>query len=283
MKPLAIGIAVGTFLVGGSAWAATVDLDWCLSGCGGPNTDATISVGDTLRWTWTDSLSHTVDSVTGPETFSSGLRTGVGSQFSHTFTQAGTSSYECFVHGIGLMGGTITVVALPPPAGVMAVSKTPNPTQVSPPAAMVIFTIRVDNVTGSTSSPASRDFSGPESSGPKAADPTALTLTSLTDSVFGDLNGQGDCVVPQTIATGGFYTCSFTDLVSGFAPSSHSNTVTAAGTFPGPPPIDASADASAVVEIMEPVPTLAFWWQVALLLLLAGIGAFLVSRRKLAR
>ncbi len=147
MRPLAIGIAVGTLLIGGSAWAATVDLDWCLSGCGGPNINATISVGDTVRWTWTDSLSHTVDSVTGPATFSSGLRTGVGSQFSQTFTQAGTSRYECVVHGIGSMGGTITVVALPPP----------------------------------------------------------------------------------------------------------------------------------------PVPTLAFWWQVTLLLLLAGVGAFLVSRRKLAR
>ena len=45
------------------------------------------------------------------------------------------------MHGIGLMGGTITVVALPPPAAAMAVSKTPNLTQVSPPGAMVIFTI----------------------------------------------------------------------------------------------------------------------------------------------
>ena len=115
MRPLAIGIALGTLLIGGPAWAATVDLDWCLSGCEGPNTDATISVGDTVRWTWTDRLSHTVDSVTGPATFSSGLETGVGSQFSHTFTQAGTSTYECDVHGIGAMGGTITVVALPPP------------------------------------------------------------------------------------------------------------------------------------------------------------------------
>jgi hypothetical protein len=107
-------MAAGTLLIGGSAWAATVDLDWCLSGCGGPNTDATISVGDTVRWTWTDSLPHTVDSVTGPATFSSGLLTGVGSQFSHTFTEAGTSTYECGVHGIGSMGGTITVVAMPP-------------------------------------------------------------------------------------------------------------------------------------------------------------------------
>ncbi len=115
VKPLAIGIALGALLIGGSAWAATVDLAWCLSGCGGPNTDATISVGDTVRWTWTDRLTHTVDSVTGPATFNSGLRTGVGSQFSHTFTQAGTSTYECGVHGIGSMGGTITVVALPPP------------------------------------------------------------------------------------------------------------------------------------------------------------------------
>ncbi|MFQ6026167.1 MAG: hypothetical protein ACE5Q6_01485, partial [Dehalococcoidia bacterium] len=36
-----------------------------------------------------------------------------------------------------------------------------------------------------------------------------LTLTSLVDDVHGDLNGKGDCSVPQTIAPGGTYTCQF--------------------------------------------------------------------------
>ncbi len=260
MKPLTIGIALATSLIGGSAWAATVDLDWCLSGCGGPNTDATISVGDTVRWTWTDSLPHTVDSVTGPATLSSGLRTGAGSQFSHTFIQAGTTTYECGVHGINSMGGTITVVPLPPPPSDVAVTKTPNPPRIAAPGGAVVFTIRVDNVTG-----------------------PAFTLNSLVDSVFGSLDGMGDCAVPQTIAPSGFSTCSFTGVVSGSAGSHHSNTVTAAGTFSGAPPMDASAEASTVVQIGLNVPTLAFWWQVTLLLLLAGIGAFLVSRRRLAR
>ena len=34
----------------------------------------------------------------------------------------------------------------------------------------------------------------------------SVTIDSLTDSIYGDLNGQGDCSVPQTIAAGGSYT-----------------------------------------------------------------------------
>ena len=34
-----------------------------------------------------------------------------------------------------------------------------------------------------------------------------VTLTSLTDTVFGDLNGKGTCVLPQTILVGGSYSC----------------------------------------------------------------------------
>jgi len=38
-----------------------------------------------------------------------------------------------------------------------------------------------------------------------------VTLTVLTDNVFGDLDGKGDCSVPQTIAVGASYECSFTE------------------------------------------------------------------------
>jgi hypothetical protein len=58
----------------------------------------------------------------------------------------------------------------------------------------------------------------------------ALTITSLTDSVYGDLSGKGNCSVPQTIPLGGGpYTCSFTAVVDGQAVQDVTNVVTAVG------------------------------------------------------
>ena len=45
----------------------------------------------------------------------------------------------------------------------------------------------------------------------------AVTINSLTDSVYGNLNGKGSCVVPQTIAAGGSYSCAITAFVGGNA------------------------------------------------------------------
>ena len=57
-----------------------------------------------------------------------------------------------------------------------------------------------------------------------------MTITSLTDDVYGNLDGKGSCDVPQTIAAGGSYSCSFSGAVSGNAGSSHTDVVTASGT-----------------------------------------------------
>ena len=46
--------------------------------------------------------------------------------------------------------------------------------------------------------------------------PESVTLTALVDNKFGNLNGQGTCSVPQTLAAnGGTYTCSFTKTLVG--------------------------------------------------------------------
>ncbi|MBI2610766.1 cupredoxin domain-containing protein [Candidatus Kaiserbacteria bacterium] len=75
----------------------------------------TIQVGDTITWTNTDSVSHTVTSDNG--FFDSGTM-APGTVFSRTFTAPGTYPYHCIFHN-GMVG-TITVV---PPA-----SPTPIPT-----------------------------------------------------------------------------------------------------------------------------------------------------------
>ena len=55
-----------------------------------------------------------------------------------------------------------------------------------------------------------------------------LALTSLVDDRFGDLNGVGNCAVPQTVApNGGVYRCTFTKTVSGRFGEEHQNIVTA--------------------------------------------------------
>ena len=60
--------------------------------------------------------------------------------------------------------------------------------------------------------------------------PVTITLNSLNDVPFGDLNGQGTCSTPQTIASGDTYNCSFTKIITGSVPSTHTNTVTASGS-----------------------------------------------------
>ncbi len=88
----------------------------------------------------------------------------------------------------------------------ISVTKTPSPTSVPETGGSVVFTLVVTNNT---------------------AEP--VVLTTLTDSDYGNLDGQGSCDVPAPIAGNGSYTCSFTMFISGdFSGPSHQNTVSAA-------------------------------------------------------
>ena len=88
----------------------TFDLDWFI-GISSTAASITIEPGDTVRWTWTDALPHSVTNESGSqEDFDSGIETGLGFQFSYTFTQVGINDYKCDVHSD--MTGTITVEQL---------------------------------------------------------------------------------------------------------------------------------------------------------------------------
>lgn len=87
------------------------------------------------------------------------------------------------------------------------ISTSADPVTVPEPGAMVQFDVQIDN-TGTTD----------------------VDITSLTDSLFGNLDGQGDCSMPQTIAESGNYTCSFMGMVSGNAGVSVSPMVSASGS-----------------------------------------------------
>lgn len=81
---------------------------------------------------------------------------------------------------------------------------------------------------------------------------TDLTLTEMLDSQKGgSLNGVGNCVLPQTIATTGtrLFSCSYTHPVDGRAPNMFDNTVTA--TAQAPDGTEVSDTATATVTLLE--------------------------------
>lgn len=90
----------------------------------------------------------------------------------------------------------------------IVVTKTPSPAALPEPGGLVTYAVSVFN-----GSPVD-----------------AVTISSLWDDKFGDLNGQGSCAVPQTIAKSGVYNCSFAEQLLGFmGGEQHVNTVTASG------------------------------------------------------
>jgi len=88
----------------------THDLDWDTNV--GTSLDVAIDVGDTVRWTWTDNVDHSVFSSSGSEGgFDSGIKQGLNTIYKKTFLYVGSNPYICGVHTF-LMGGTITVQTL---------------------------------------------------------------------------------------------------------------------------------------------------------------------------
>ena len=86
-------------------------------------------------------------------------------------------------------------------AGRRTVERRESPTEVNEPGANVTFTVTVDNLSSVDT----------------------VTIHSLTDTVYGDLNGQADCSVPQVLPPLGSYSCSFTGSVTGEGDTSHTN------------------------------------------------------------
>lgn len=74
--------------------------------------------------------------------------------------------------------------------------------------------------------------------------PENFIMTKLSDSIFGDLDGQGTCVKSQTIAAGATYTCTFTKILASDTLTSHVNVVTVEGHDPEDNPSSGSDDAT---------------------------------------
>ena len=80
----------------------------------------------------------------------------------------------------------------------------------------------------------------------------SVSITSLTDSIYGDLAGQGTCSVPQPIAAGDSYSCAMTVTVGGTAFDVHTNVATAAGVDDDGNPV--SDDDDATVNLTDVAP-----------------------------
>lgn len=66
----------------------------------------TVAVGDSVVWTWTGSLPHSVESIGAPGFRSSDLLTGAGIHVVR-FSAPGTYRYECAVHGSAMSGRVV--------------------------------------------------------------------------------------------------------------------------------------------------------------------------------
>jgi plastocyanin len=90
-------------------------------------TSLTVNVGDTVTWTNTGSLPHTVTSNTNVWTSAT---VNPGASFSFTFTTPGTYAYRCSFHtsmtGTIIVGSTATPTLTPTPTS----TRTPTPTPV---------------------------------------------------------------------------------------------------------------------------------------------------------
>jgi uncharacterized repeat protein (TIGR01451 family) len=73
--------------------------------------------------------------------------------------------------------------------------------------------------------------------------------------VYGNLDGKGTCNVPQQLAPGASFSCSFTGAISGSGGSSHRNVVTASGFDDDETPVTGNDDATvAITSAPAPPP-----------------------------
>ena len=168
----------------------------------------------------------TVPQIIAPEgTYSCQITAFVGGNAGDIHTNIATASGKDD-DGQDVSDDDSAIVTLNNVQGAIEVVKTASPTSVSEPGGNVEFTIIVNNLSTID----------------------VVTLDTLTDSVYGNLNGQGSCSVPQTILASGSYTCKFTGPVSGNPGTEHTDVVTASGVDDDGDPVGDTDDATVTIE-----------------------------------
>ncbi len=122
-----------------------------------------------------------------------------------------------------------TVTVLDVPSSIL-VSKVADPVSVDEPGGVVTFSFVVENTSLVDS----------------------VTVESLVDSIYGDLDGVGDCSVPQVLVPGGSYSCEIAESVSGGAGEVVTNVVTVGAVDDDGQLL--SGEAEATVTIVDVLP-----------------------------
>ncbi|MEJ2741182.1 MAG: hypothetical protein P8176_01490 [Gammaproteobacteria bacterium] len=147
-------------------------------------------------------------SVGGVDTYTCTFQTSVAGNAGDIETDVVTAT-GVDSHSNNLSGQDDASVTLTDVLPNISVTKTPSVSEVFEPGDNVTFTVTVEIISLASSDP--------------------VTINTLTDSIYGDLNGKGDCTVPQTLQSGEVYSCNFTEFVDGNAGDSETDVVTASG------------------------------------------------------
>ena len=159
--------------------------------------------------------------------FTGAVSGNAGSTHKDEITASGTDDDGNPVSGKD--DATVAITNLP---SSIAVTKSAAPASIQEPGGTATFAVTVQNASAVDS----------------------VTISSLTDNVYGNLDGKGTCDVPQTLAAGASYNCSFTGAVSGAAGSAHVDVVTASGIDDDGNPVSGSDDATVTITAAPTPP-----------------------------
>ena len=152
--------------------------------------------------------------------------------FSQTDTVTATATDEEGPSAEQSDTATIQITNIP---STITLVKTASPTAFNEPSADVTYTYLVTN----------------------GATVDTVTIDTLTDDKLGNLNGMGDCSVPQSLApNGGSYSCTVTVEVSGNAGDVVTNVATASGLDDDGSPVSDMDDATVNINDAPPAASL---------------------------
>ena len=145
------------------------------------------------------------------------------------FTVALTASGE-ESGGLSVTTTAESTITIENVAAAMNLALGAEPPFINPPGRLVVFSVHIENT-----SPVD-----------------AISITELEDEFLGDLNGEGDCVLPvEDLLPGEIYTCQYSVQVTGEDGEQHAREVTAGAVSDDTLPENLFASATVTVGITE--------------------------------
>ncbi len=238
-------VLAATLLAPSSALAANALITLGPGNTLNPSGNATIGVGETVSWRWTEDKEHHIQSdASSPEIWNSGPRKS-GADFVHPFPNAGSFAYVCQLHPDD-MNGTITVSNSPPPPGNAAPSAAISASPTTPASGeSVAFSAAGSGDSDGTITNYAWDLDG---------DGTFETSTGTTTAVSRAYTGPASPTVAVRVTDDGGLSDSASVGLTVAAPPAQQNPPTGQDPPPPPPPAPASPEAPALIAQAATVP-----------------------------